>query len=67
MSKIKPEYFDVALETGGSHYPGVGGELLSKFGDLVVKECITIALKNNDVYTAQEIEQRFGIKRDVQL
>ena len=67
MNKIKQEYFDIALETGGSHYPEVGGGLLSMFGDLLVKECINIALKNNDVFTAQEIEQRFGIKRDVQL
>jgi hypothetical protein len=67
MSKIKQEYFDLALETGGSHYPGVGGQLLSTFGDLVAKECIAIALKNNDVFTAQEIEQRFGITRDIQL
>jgi len=64
MSKIKQEYFDLALQTGGSHYPNVGGELLSTFGDLVAKECVRIALENNDVYTAQDIEQRFGITND---
>jgi hypothetical protein len=67
MSKIKQEYFDFALETGGSHYPSVGGELLSTFGDLVVKECIRIAIENGDVYTAATISKRFGVTYGVQL
>ena len=65
MSKIKQEYYDIALETGGSHYPNVGGALLSTFGDLLVKECIQIALNNGDVSTAQKLEQRFGIEHDI--
>jgi hypothetical protein len=67
MSKIKQEYFDLALQTGGSHYPGVGGALLSTFGDLVAKECIKIAQQNGDDATADTIAERFGIKNVVQL
>jgi hypothetical protein len=67
MSKIKQEYFDLALQTGGSHYPGVGGQLLSTFGDMVAKECIRIALENGEMLTVYAIEQRFGITNGVQL
>jgi hypothetical protein len=65
--KIKSEYFDLALETGGSHYPGVGGALLSTFGDLIVQECIKIALANGNTTTVKQLEQRFGITNGVQL
>jgi hypothetical protein len=30
-------YHDIALATGGSHYPMVGGHLLEKFGDLLLE------------------------------
>ena len=44
MSKMKnPKFFDIALATGGSHYPGVGGELLEKFATELVKQCAEIA------------------------
>jgi len=65
MSKIKPEYFDLALETGGSHYPDVGGSLLSTFGEAVAKECIRLAMENGDEATALAIEQRFAIIHDI--
>lgn len=40
MSKMKNKVFhDIALQAGGSHYPGVGGELLEKFAELLVKHC----------------------------
>ena len=32
---------------GGSHYPDVGGELLEKFGEMVVQECIDIISKGD--------------------
>lgn len=32
----------MALQVGGSHYPDVGGELLEKFGEMVVQKCIDI-------------------------
>jgi len=35
----------IALQAGGSHYPTVGGELLQKFSDLMLEECIK-AIKN---------------------
>lgn len=37
---MKEIYKDIALQAGGSHYPEVGGELLEKFADLLVKKCI---------------------------
>jgi hypothetical protein len=67
MSKIKQEYYDLALETGGSHFPEVGGSLLSTFGDLLVKECIQIAKQNGDDNTADALAERFGVTYGVQL
>jgi hypothetical protein len=37
---MKDIYKELALQAGGSHYPEVGGELLEKFADLLVKEVI---------------------------
>lgn len=31
---------EIALQAGGSFYPDVGGELLEKFSDLLIAECI---------------------------
>jgi hypothetical protein len=62
--KIKPEYFEFALQTGGSHYPGVGGELLSTFGDMIARECAKIARSNEDNTTARQIESRFGLEEE---
>jgi len=39
---MKKVYHDIALQVGGSHYPEVGGELLEKFGEMVVQRCIDI-------------------------
>jgi hypothetical protein len=30
---------ELALQAGGSHYPEVGGELLQKFSELLIKDC----------------------------
>lgn len=30
---------ELALQAGGSHYPEVGGELLEKFAELLIKDC----------------------------
>lgn len=37
---MKQKIYDLALQAGGSHYPAVGGELLEKFADLMLAECI---------------------------
>ena len=37
---MKDIYREIALQAGGSHYPEVGGELLEKFADLLLKEVI---------------------------
>ena len=37
---MKKIFEQLALEVGGSHYPSVGGDLLEKFGQAVIRECI---------------------------
>ena len=37
---MNPTIKQLALEAGGSHYPDVGGKLLEKFAELVVRECL---------------------------
>lgn len=32
----------IALQAGGSHYPGVGGKTLELFASLLIKECVDI-------------------------
>ena len=44
---MKKVFEEIALQVGGSHYPTVGGELLEKFGELVVQRCID-AIKSED-------------------
>jgi hypothetical protein len=39
---MKQKFKEIALQAGGSHYPDVGGDLLEKFGEMVVQECIDI-------------------------
>lgn len=36
---MHPRIKELALQAGGSHYPEVGGELLQKFAELVIKDC----------------------------
>lgn len=45
---MKNKIKEIALQAGGSHYPEVGGELLQKFADLVVAECID-AIEKSDM------------------
>lgn len=66
MSKIKnKKFFDIALAVGGSHYPGVGGELLEKFGEMVVRECAELAAKESShphKSYSDMIKEHFGVK-----
>lgn len=36
---MHPQIKELALQAGGSHYPEVGGELLQKFAELLIKDC----------------------------
>ena len=36
---MHPRIKELALQAGGSHYPEVGGELLQKFAELLIKDC----------------------------
>jgi len=60
---MKQPYHDIALATGGSHYPTVGGRLLEQFGQLVVERCMALA----DAETARRIAQEFGIEQEKAL
>lgn len=61
MSKMKNQkFFDIALAVGGSHYPGVGGELLEKFGEMVVRECAKSCTLQGD---EDDMFRKFGIKQ----
>lgn len=44
---MKKVFHDIALQVGGSHYPDVGGDLLEKFGEMVVQKCIN-SIQNGD-------------------
>lgn len=64
--KLSPKLFDIALNVGGAHYPEVGGDLLQKFGEQVVKECCQMMLELEAKYpanlTVREIKKHFGIE-----
>lgn len=68
--KLSTRFYNIALQVGGSHYPTVGGELLQKFGEEIVKECAKIAeLKeqgstefDRNTSAGWYIRQHFGIK-----
>lgn len=57
--KMKNKKFEeLALATGGSHYPNVGGDLLEQFGRMVVEECIE-AVKNTPkqcAFTTRDVD-----------
>ena len=42
-----PKFIELALEVGGSHYPEVGGQMLERFAEVLVRECADIALQEN--------------------
>lgn len=44
---MNPKIKEIALQTGGSHYSDVGGELLEQFARKILDECI-IAVQNTD-------------------
>jgi hypothetical protein len=43
-----PKFIELALATGGSHYPEVGGKLLEQFAEMIVRECADIAQREKD-------------------
>lgn len=48
---MKTKIKELALQAGGSHYPDVGGDLLQKFADLMLAECIEV-VKNTPLHCA---------------
>jgi hypothetical protein len=64
---MHPKIKEIALQTGGSHYPDVGGELLEKFAHLIVQECCEVAHCNSHVdglTLGNILKQHFGINND---
>lgn len=39
---MKDRFHQLALQAGGSHFPGVGGENLERFAHLLLEECFSI-------------------------
>ena len=56
---------EIALQTGGSHYPSVNSELLEMFANMIINECIN-AVKETElkevVYTTYDRDITNGIK-----
>ena len=48
---MKKKIKKIALEIGGSHYPEVGGELLERFADSLINECIEV-VKETPIHCA---------------
>lgn len=63
MSTIKnPKLYEIALQTGGSHYPSVGGELLEKFAEKIIRECADVAgFHDKDAFVSLRIKEHFGL------
>ena len=63
-NKIKPEYYDIALAAGGSHYPAVAGALGTQFADALLREVLQLC-ENNSQWTTDElslaIKQRYNL------
>jgi hypothetical protein len=56
---------ELALQTGGSHYPGVNSELLEMFANMIIDECVD-AVKTADmkqiVFTTFDAGMVKGVK-----
>jgi hypothetical protein len=54
---MKEKIRELALQAGGSHYPTVGGDLLQKFADLMLAECIRVVEKTptHCAYTTHDL------------
>jgi hypothetical protein len=44
---MNPKIKDIALQTGGSHYPEVNSTLLEKFATNIINECIDAVRTGN--------------------
>jgi hypothetical protein len=64
--KLSKEFAEIALQVGGSHYPDVGGDLLQKFGEELVRRCAQLADSDSscphETY-GKMILDRFGVKQ----
>ena len=76
-NRLNIKFHEIALMVGGSHYPEVGGQLLQRFGEEVVKECAELSVNSqyantkseyyegfNEalIYASNKIKQHFGIE-----
>lgn len=64
---MNPKIEELALQSGGSHFPTVGGKNLEIFADLLLRECIKIcedgkATQMTAAGAADSIKQLFDIK-----
>jgi hypothetical protein len=71
MSKMKnTKFFELALEAGGSHYPGVGGALLEQYSGYLLDAVLKIC-EDHPGHTgrmiAEEIKQHFNYEQNTSV
>ena len=59
---MKQPWYDIALQLGGSHNPGVGGHLLMRFGETVVEQVVAMC---DDPELQQRILDHFDMTKTV--
>jgi hypothetical protein len=57
---MKQPWHDIALQVGGSHYPSVGGDLLTRFGEIVVEQIMAMC---DDPELQQRILDHFDMTK----
>ena len=55
---MKEIYKEIALKTGGSHYPEVGGQLLEQFADELVRSCAKLIESHADSLSAYKFNDK---------
>ena len=56
---MNKKIYEIALQTGGSHYPEVGGKLLERYTQLLLKECINYCGENLSKKVGEEMLLHF--------
>ena len=45
---LNPKIYEIALQAGGSYYPEVNSAQLNTFAQLLIKECMHVAVHHGD-------------------
>jgi hypothetical protein len=58
---MKQPWHDIALQVGGSLYPEAGGNLLVRFGETVVEQCVALC---DDPEIKHQLLNHFNINKN---